>query len=97
MEGITTTDLDPCKTQVMTSPSLLHDFASTFELYATFIKKMTVENHQLNVSDVSFACRQGGGNNSFGKRSPSGTSNVSNAVVDDRFFEKHAYHALTPD
>jgi hypothetical protein len=24
-------------------------------------------------------------------------SNVSNSAVDDRFFEKHQYHALTPD
>jgi hypothetical protein len=35
------------------------------------------------------------GNNSFGKRGSSGISNVSNTAVDDRFFEKHEYHALT--
>jgi hypothetical protein len=32
----------------------------------------------------------------FGKRSSSVISNVSNAEVDDRLFEKHEYHALTP-
>jgi hypothetical protein len=37
------------------------------------------------------------GKNSFGKRNSTGISNVSNATVDDRFFEKHEYHALTPD
>jgi hypothetical protein len=33
----------------------------------------------------------------FGKRGSSGISNVSNDAVDDRFFEKHEYHALTPE
>jgi hypothetical protein len=50
----------------------------------------------LNVSEVSFA-RGKAGKNSFGKHNSSGMSNVSNASVDDRFFDKHAYHALTPD
>jgi hypothetical protein len=82
--------------QVMTSPSLRDDFAATLEIYSTFIKKMKAENPQLNVSEVSFAHRKAG-KNSFGKRNSSGMSNVSNAAVDDRFFEKHEYHALTPD
>jgi hypothetical protein len=56
---------------------------------------MKAENPQLNVSEVIFA-RGKGGKNSFGKRGSSGISNVSNAAVDDRFFEKHEYHALTP-
>jgi hypothetical protein len=50
----------------------------------------------LNVSEVSFA-RGKAGKNSYGKRHSTGTSNVSNAAVDDRFFEKHEYNALTPD
>jgi hypothetical protein len=50
----------------------------------------------LNVSEVSFA-RGKGGKNSYGKRPSTGISNVSNAAVDDRFFEKHEYNALTPD
>jgi hypothetical protein len=37
------------------------------------------------------------GKNSFGKRNSSEISNVSNAAVDDRFFEKHEYHDITPD
>jgi hypothetical protein len=37
------------------------------------------------------------GKNSYGKRHSTGISNVSNAAVDDRFFEKHEYNALTPD
>jgi hypothetical protein len=49
----------------------------------------------LNVSEVRFA-RGKAGKNSFGKRHSSGISNVPNAAVDDRFFEKHEYHALTP-
>jgi hypothetical protein len=65
-------------------------------LYSTFIKKMKAENPQLNASEVSFA-RGKGGKNSFGKRGSSEISNVSNAAVDARFFEKHEYHALTPD
>jgi hypothetical protein len=36
------------------------------------------------------------GKNSFGKRNSTGISNVSNVAVDDRFFEKHEYHAFTP-
>jgi hypothetical protein len=79
----------------MASPSLRDYFASTVELYSTFIKQMKAENPQLNASEVSFA-RGKGGKNSFGKRGSAGISNVSNAVVDDRFFEKHEYHALTP-
>jgi hypothetical protein len=51
---------------------------------------------QLNVSEVSFA-RGKAGKNSFGKHHSTGISNVSNAAVDDRFFEKHEYNALTPD
>jgi hypothetical protein len=50
----------------------------------------------LNVSEVSFA-RGKAGKNSYGKRHSTGISNVSNAAVDDRFFEKHEYNALTPD
>jgi hypothetical protein len=57
---------------------------------------MKAENPQLNVSEVSFA-RGKAGKNSFGKRHSTGISNVSNAEVDDRFFDKHENDALTPD
>jgi hypothetical protein len=80
----------------MASPSLSDDFAATVELYSTFIKKMKGENPQLNLSEVSFA-RGKSVKNSYGKHHSTGTSNVSNAAVDDRFFEKHEYNALTPD
>jgi hypothetical protein len=80
----------------MASPSLCDDFTATVELYSTFSKQMKAENPQLDVSEVSFACRKAG-KNSFGKHNSSGMSNVSNAAVDDRFFEKHEYHTLTPD
>jgi hypothetical protein len=50
----------------------------------------------LNVSEVSFA-RGKAGKNSYGKHHSTGISNVLNAAVDDRFFEKHEYNALTPD
>jgi hypothetical protein len=96
LKGIKTTELDVCKTQVMASPSLRDDFAATDELYSTFIKQIRDENPQLNVSEVSFD-RGKGGKNSFGKHNSSGMSNVSNAAVDGRFFEKREYHALTPD
>jgi hypothetical protein len=66
------------------------------ELYSTFIKKMKAENPQLNVSDVSFALGKAG-KNSYGKRHSTGISNVSNAAVDDIFFEKHEYNDFTPD
>jgi hypothetical protein len=82
--------------QVMAILSLRDNFAATVELYSTFIKKMKAENPQLNVSEVSFA-RGKAGKNSYGKRHSTGISNVSNAAVDDRFFEKHEYNALTPD
>jgi hypothetical protein len=95
LKGIKTTELDVCMTQVMASPSLRDDFAATVELYSTFIKQMKAENPQLNVSEVSFA-RGKTGKNSFGKHNSTGISNVSNDAVDDRFFEKHEYHALTP-
>jgi hypothetical protein len=96
LKGIKTTELDVCKTQVMVIPYLRDDFASTVELYSTFINKMKAENPQLNVSEISFA-RGKAGKNSFGKQNSSGVSNVSNAAVYDRFFDKHEYHALTPD
>jgi hypothetical protein len=48
------------------------------------------------VSEVSFA-RGKAGKKSYGKRHSTGISNVSNANVDDRFFEKHEYISLTPD
>jgi hypothetical protein len=80
----------------MASPSLRDDFSSTVELYSNFIKKMKAENTQLNVSGVSFA-RGRGGKNFFGKQSSSGISNISNAAVDEKFFERHAYHALTSE
>jgi hypothetical protein len=96
LKGIKTTELDVCKTQVMASPSLRDDFAATVELYSTFIKKMKAENPQLNVSEVIFA-RGKAGKNSYGKCHSTGISNVSNAAVDETFFEKHEYNALTPD
>jgi hypothetical protein len=80
----------------MAIPSLRDDFAATVKLYFTFIKKMKAENPQLNVSEVSFA-RGKAGKNSYGKCHSTGISNVSNADVDGRFFEKHQYNALTPD
>jgi hypothetical protein len=52
----------------------------------------------LNVSEVSFARGTNqGGKNSYGKRGSSVISNISNAAVDDRFFEEHEYYALTPE
>jgi hypothetical protein len=96
LKGIKTTELDVCKTQLMTSPSLRDDFAATVDLYSTFIKQMKAESPQLNVSEVSFA-RGKAGKNPFGKCNSSGMSNISNTAVDDRFFEKHEYHDLTPD
>jgi hypothetical protein len=80
----------------MANPSLRDDFAATVELYSTFIKKLKAENPQLNVSEVSFA-RGTSGKNSDGKHHSTGILNVSNSAVDDRFFEKHEYNALTPD
>jgi hypothetical protein len=88
LKGIKTTEFGVCKTQVMASPSLHDDFSATVEIYSTFIKQMKAKNLQLNVSEVSFA-RGKVGKNSFGKRSFTGIPNVSNAAVDDRFFEKH--------
>jgi hypothetical protein len=80
----------------MASPSLCDDFEATVELYSTFINQMKAENTQLNVSEVSFA-RGKAGKNSFVKRKSTGISNISNTAVDDRLFEKHEHHALTPD
>jgi hypothetical protein len=96
LKGIKTAELDVYKTHMMASPSLRDDLAATVELYSTFIKKMKAENPQLNVSEVSFA-RGKAGKNSYGKRHSTEISNVSNAAVDDRFFEKHAYNDITPD
>jgi hypothetical protein len=70
LKGINTTELDLCKRQVMASPSLRDNFATTVELYSTFIKQIKAENPQLNVSEVSFACRKAV-KNSFGKRNSS--------------------------
>jgi hypothetical protein len=94
LKGIKTTELDVRKTQLMTSPYLRDDLASTVELYYTFIKQTKDENPQLNASEVNFARRKGG-KNSFGKRGSAGIFNISNAAVDDRFFEKHEHDALT--
>jgi hypothetical protein len=90
LKGIKMIELDLCKTQVMASPNLRDDFTATVELYLTFINQFKAENPQLNVSGVSFARgTKQGGKNSYGKRGSSGISNVSNAAVDGRFFEKH--------
>jgi hypothetical protein len=88
------TYLRESKQQVMASLSLRNNFAATIDLYSTFIKQMKAENPQLNVSEVSFA-RGKAGKNSYGKHHSTGISNVSNAAVDERFFEKHEYNALT--
>jgi hypothetical protein len=96
LKGIKTTEHDVFKAQVMASPSLRDIFAATFELYSTFIKQFKAENPQLNVSEVSFASGKAG-KNSYEKRHSTGISNVSNTNVDDRFFEKDEYNALTPD
>jgi hypothetical protein len=80
----------------MASPSLRNDFEAAVELYSTFIKHLKAEKPQLNVSEFSFA-RGKAGKNSYGKHHSTGVSNVSNANVDDRFFDKSEYNALTPD
>ena len=101
LAGVKTQELDVCKAQVMASPVLRADFNATVELYSTFIKQMKASVPQMNVSEVSFARGtkpgQGGGGKSKGKRGSSGISNVTNANVDDRFFEKHEYEQLTGD
>jgi hypothetical protein len=43
LKGIKTTELDVCKTQMITSPSLRDDLEASVELYFTFIKKMKAE------------------------------------------------------
>jgi hypothetical protein len=89
-------ELDVCKIEVMSSPTLLYDFAATEELQSTLIKQMKAENPQLNISEVRFSRgTKRGGKNSNGKRGSSGISKVSNAAVDDLLFEKHEYHTLT--
>jgi hypothetical protein len=80
----------------MASPTLRDDFPETVELYSTFIKQMKAENPQLNVSDLTYAIKSGGGK-WFGKRGSSGVSNNSNADIADLFFDKHEYHTLTPE
>jgi hypothetical protein len=57
---------------------------------------MKAENPQLNVSDVSYPRKSGGGK-VRGKRSSSRISNNSNGDVADRLFDKHEYHSLTPE
>jgi hypothetical protein len=96
LKGIKTPYLDVCKMQVMASPNLRDDSAATVELYSPCTKQMKVVKPHLNVSEVSFAPGKVG-NNSFGKRGSSRISNVSKDAVDDSFFEKHEYHALTPE
>jgi hypothetical protein len=96
LRGIKTSELDVCKTQGVVILFLHDNFAAAFEIYSTFIKHIKAENPQLNVSEVGFA-RGKVGKNSFGKHNSTGSSNVSNDAVGDRFFEKHEYHALTPD
>jgi hypothetical protein len=82
----------------MSSPTLRDDFAATVDFNSNIIKQMKEKKAQLNVSEVSFASEtKGGGKNSYGKRGSSGILNVSNAAVDDRLFERHEYHALTPE
>jgi hypothetical protein len=61
LKGIKTTELDVFKAQVMDSPSLRDDFPAAVELYSTFIKQMKAENPQLNVTEVSYARKSGGG------------------------------------
>jgi hypothetical protein len=63
---------------------------------------MKAENPQLNVSEVTYARKSGGGNGSNGgkgggKRGSSGMSSNSNGDVADRFFDKHDYHTLTQE
>jgi hypothetical protein len=49
---------------------------------------MKAENPQLNVSEVTYTRKSGGGKGG-GKCSSSGISNNSNGDVADRFFDKH--------
>jgi hypothetical protein len=60
------------------------------------IKQMKAENTQVIFSEASFAGGESG-KNSFGKRNSSRILNVSNTTVDERFFEKHEYHAVAPE
>jgi hypothetical protein len=96
LKGIKTTHLDVCNTKVMARPSLRDDFTATVEIYSTFINQMKAENPELNVYEVNFAHGKPD-KNSLGQRHSAGISNVSNAAVDDRFFENHEYNSITPD
>jgi hypothetical protein len=100
MKGINTMELDVCKASIMSIPNMCDNYSGTVKLYLTFIKQMKADNHQMNVLEVNYSKnRQGGGKISSGKRGSSGISisNSSNAAVDDRFYEKHEYLALSSD
>jgi hypothetical protein len=60
LKGIKITELDVCKTQVMAGPSLRNYFASTFELYFTFIKKIKAINTQMFLRSALLAGRGAG-------------------------------------
>jgi hypothetical protein len=98
MKGIKTTELDVCKDKIVASPNLRDNFAGAVELYSTFIKQMKAENLQMNFSEVNCSKNgQGDGKSYSGKRGSSGISNSTNAAIDDHFYEKHEYLALSSD
>jgi hypothetical protein len=53
--------MDVCKYQVMASPTLRNDFPEKSELYSILIKQMKAYNPQLNVSEVTYTRKSGGG------------------------------------
>jgi hypothetical protein len=55
---------------------------------------MKAENAQMNVSEVNYSESNRSDNTSSDKGASSG---ISNAEVRGRFYEKHEYHALSPE
>jgi hypothetical protein len=93
LDGITVSNYDVVKSQMLARPALETSFEKYIELYNEFIKSTNKEEHH-NVSEVHVKSRQNGkSGGDAGKRK----SSSINGAPEDKFYSREQYMSLYDD
>jgi hypothetical protein len=105
LAGITTSNYDVVKSQILASPALKMSFEKSVELYKDFIKAKRPDEHR-NVSEVTVKQeyngrggrgRGGGGRGGRGRGGDKRKVFPVNSAPEDKFYSRDQYNSLSDD
>jgi hypothetical protein len=108
LAGITTSNYDVVKSQILASPALKMSFEKSVELYKDFIKAKKTDEHR-NVSEVKVkqeynggggrggGVRGGGGRGGRGRGGDKRKVFPVNSAPEDKFYSRDQYNSLSDD